>query len=231
MICPDCGTENPEGSAFCSNCSATLGGGGGFRLATPSGSTGGTQSTGGSPYSSNSPYSGDNSVNDALFGGGMDSTFRPAYPPDSLAPVPKKGGLDKNWIAVIIAIVVLAAAVIGAGYTVLGWQYNGTYELESIEMKQGDQEYSFSVAQLEALSGESFKCALKISFGKGTLTLDSSYNSLGLKTYRGRVKFSGTRVLFPGDKAIEGVYDKKNKTISVSMDEAGVTMTLVFKKK
>ena len=231
MICPDCGTENPDGTAFCVNCSATLGGGGGFRLASPGGTSGsGLHESGSSPFSSTS-YS-DNtggSVNDALFGG-QNSSYNNVYGADSLVPAKKKSA-STNWIPFVIAIAVIVVLVIGAGYSVLGWKYNGTYELTKISVSQGDVDYTFETEELEALTGSKINITLKISYGRGTLSVDSDAAALGVKNYRGRVRFKGNRVIFDGESGPEGVYNSKDKTITVDISQGGLTGEMVFKKK
>ena len=241
MICPDCGTENPDGAAFCSNCSATLGGGGGFRLASPGGTSGSDpHQSGGSSFAGSSfSDSSSTSVNDALFGG-ANSNYASAYDSDIFAPAKKTQ--NNNWIIAIVAVVVLAALVIGAGYSVLGWQYNGTYEFDEIYMKYGGQELSYTREQMEAMIQTEMEISIKLSFGTATMKVDSAYQNYGMKSYKGKYKIKGNKLIFTGDPQYDDyfnmVIDRKAKTITLNLNapdsltgSGDIEMKMVFKKK
>ena len=219
MICPECGTDNPEGSAFCMSCSASLGGGGGFKLAG-SGSSQGFTTT---------PESSNNSVNDALFGG-ISPSYDPGFGPGSSSfPTAAK---KSSPVPLIIALVAVVLIVVGVGFSILGWQYNGTYALDRIEMKYGDQELSYTKDQLEALAGTSMDVTLKVSFGRVTIKASSDYQGFGVRSGSGKIKFSGSKVTYTsGSDKMSGSYDKASKTLSIGFADSGLDMQMYFKKK
>ncbi len=216
MICPDCGTENPEGSTYCSYCSASLGGGGGFKLATPGNISGTTDSE-----------SSTNSVNDALFNNNpTNPIYSPNYGPQAIPQ--KKSGLGGS-VGLIIGIVVAVIAFIVVGYTALGWKYNGTYKLTSISAYGME----FGLSEMKELTGIDYDVTLKISFGKATLSTGAGMSSYGISSGTAKVKFSGTKITYTsGGEKYYGTLDKAKKTISIDMDiDDGVTGSLIFTKQ
>ena len=116
--------------------------------------------------------------------------------------------------AAVVAIIAIVVLLIGSS------KYNGTYELDSVSM-YGQE---FTVAELEAASGQTIDATLTVKGKK--CTLDAEF--VGVSDASGKITIKGDEVTIDdGSEVLKGDYDKDDKAII--LEASGVEMKFVKK--
>lgn len=151
------------------------------------------------------------SVNDALF------NAKPVYTSN---PVPQKK--SNSALKEILIGVAVIAAILFAGFFVLGGRYNGTYEFESMYADGME----FTAEQLEEISGTSINMSIKVVFTRCIVDMDMlGYDETG--TAKFRISNNKVTLSNSGKTPLTGTYNSAEKSITISAD--GVEMKFVKK--
>ncbi len=140
-----------------------------------------------------------------------------------VAAAPAKKSNTGMIIGIVAAIVAIVAIVLVAGKLLGGsggGKYNGTYKLtECTSMGM-----TFTVEEMEQMSGQSFQMSIIVKGSK--CTLDAK--SMGYDKASCKIKFDGEDVtLIDGDETLYGTYDAEAETITIT--SSGVDM--IFTKQ
>ncbi len=182
MVCQNCGTQLPDGTAACPTCGAQL--------------------------MAQQPYM---DPNQALF---------------NQAPVaaPAKKNNTGMIIGIVAAIVAIVAIVLVAGNLLGGGKYDGKYKLTECS----SMGMTFTVEEMEQMSGQSFDMTIIIKGSK--CTLDAK--AMGYDKASCKIKFDGEDVtLIDGDETLYGTYDPEAKTITISSSGVDMVFTLQQENK
>lgn len=194
MMCQNCGTQLPDGTPMCPTCGAQL------YAAQPQ-----------------QPYMDPN------------QNFNQPYvqAPYVAAPAKKNNtGLIIGIIVAIVAVIAVIAAIVllkkddddDGGSKSKKNKYNGTYELESVEM-YGQE---FTVKELEEASGQTIDATLTVKGKK--CTLDAEF--VGVSNASGEIEFDGDIVTIDdGTEVLQGDYIEDEKAIV--LEASGVSMKFV----
>lgn len=132
-----------------------------------------------------------------------------------VASAPVKKNNTGMIIGIVVAIVAIVAIVLVAGNLLGGGKYDGTYKLTECS----SMGMTFTVEEMEQMSGQSFQMSIVVKGSK--CTLDAK--AMGYDKASCKIKFDGEDVtLIDGDETMYGTYDADAKTITIS--SAGVDM-------
>ncbi|MBQ9935456.1 MAG: zinc ribbon domain-containing protein [Lachnospiraceae bacterium] len=132
-----------------------------------------------------------------------------------VASAPVKKNNTGMIIGIVVAIVAIVAIVLVAGKLLGGSEYDGTYKLTECS----SMGMTFTVEEMEQMSGQSFQMSIVVKGSK--CTLDAK--AMGYDKASCKIKFDGEDVtLIDGDETMYGTYDADAKTITIS--SAGVDM-------
>lgn len=137
------------------------------------------------------------------------------------APVvtPVKKNNTGMIIGIVAAIVAIVAIVLVAGNLLGGGKYDGKYKLTECS----SMGMTFTVEQMEEMSGQSFDMTIIVKGSK--CTLDAK--AMGYDKASCKIKFDGEDVtLIDGDEELYGIYDAEAKTITISSSGVDMVFTL-----